>query len=465
LSPDAAPLRLLALPVVLPFLLLLGAPARAAEGLQPEVRGGLGAGSMVSSAQRDLGFKLTLLGEVRPALRLDRMFALELALANWAFPSDRTGGHATLVGAGGRLDPALGSRLRWFGDWHGGLGLTGGTSRFMFDVGTGLECALTRQVAMGPFLRYGQMVDGRADPRFLAGGLLVALSFPPAPRPPPAPVAPVRLDVDHDGVMDDEDQCPTEPQGAKPDPARKGCPLRDRDNDGVFDEQDKCPDQPAGPTPDPERAGCPDGDDDKDGVPNSQDKCRDQAPGMFPDPTTPGCPLPDRDKDSVPDLYDSCPDKPGAPDPDPKKNGCPGLVSIEANQIKILKPVFFATGKDVILQRSFPVLRAVAGALTATAAIKKVSIEGHTDGQGTPEGNQELSQRRAESVRSWLLQHGVAAERLEARGFGDTRPLATNKTARGRAENRRVEFIILDPAPEPPRAPVDPAPVTPEKTP
>jgi outer membrane protein OmpA-like peptidoglycan-associated protein len=337
----------------------------------------------------------------------------------------------------------------------------------MFDVGTGVEVAINRRLGIGPFLRYGQMVDSLADPRFLAGGILLALYFPPEPPPPPPPpAAPVRLDADHDGVMDDEDQCPLVPQGEKPDPARKGCPLKDADNDGIADSDDKCPEQPAGPTPDPERTGCPDGDDDKDGVLNSQDKCRDQAAGLFPDPTQAGCPLADRDKDAVPDLYDACPDKAGAPDPDPKKNGCPGLVTVGPNEIKILKPVFFATNKDVILKRSFPVLRAVAAALTATPGIKKVSIEGHTDGRGTPEANLDLSQRRAESVRKWLVDNGVAPERLDAKGLGDTRPLGTNMTAAGRAQNRRVEFLIVDPAPQPASTPPEATPAaTPPPTP
>jgi OOP family OmpA-OmpF porin len=280
----------------------------------------------------------------------------------------------------------------------------------------------------------------------------VALSWPPPPPPappPPPPAPPAPRDRDADGVPDDLDLCPDQVPGAKPDPRRKGCPLKDTDADGVADDEDKCPEQPAGATPDPERAGCPDGDDDKDGVTNALDKCRDQAAGLYPDPTMPGCPLPDRDKDSVPDLYDACPDKAGAPSTEPKKSGCPGLVAVEGNTIKILKPVYFATDKDLILKRSFPVLKAVAGALAATPGIKKVSIEGHTDGSGEPEANLELSQRRAASVLRWLTENGVAAERLEAKGLGDTRPVATNKTSRGRAENRRVEFIIVDPAPAP----------------
>jgi outer membrane protein OmpA-like peptidoglycan-associated protein len=441
-------------PAFFPLFLVLALaglafPARA-EGPRPELRAGFGAGAMVSGKQRDLGYGLTLVPELRPGLRLGRGLVLELAFANWFFPSDRGDGRATLLGAGARFEPWESARLRLFVDAHGGLGLTGGAERFLFDLGGGLDFLVNRRLAVGPYLRYGQMVDSLADPRFVAAGVQAAISWPaPAapPPPPPLPPPPAPTDRDRDGVTDDMDLCPDQSQEPRPDPRRKGCPLLDADNDGVADGEDKCPEQPAGPTPDPERTGCPDGDDDHDGVPNSQDKCRDQAAGFSPDTTQPGCPLPDRDKDTVPDIYDACPDKAGAPDPQPKKNGCPGLVAVDDGAIKILKPVFFATGKDVILRRSFPLLAAVAGALNATPAIKKVSIQGHTDGTGTPEGNQELSQRRAESVLRWLTENGVAADRLEAKGFGDSQPVASNKTSRGRSENRRVEFIIVDPAP------------------
>lgn len=447
-------------PALLASLPVLGimAPASLArgEGVQPELRAGLGIGAMVSSKQRDLGYGLALVPELRPGLRLGEQVVLELAFANWFFPSDRGDGRATLLGAGARFEPWASGRVRLFLDAHGGLGLTPGAQRFLFDAGTGVEFALHRHLALGPFVRYGQMIDSQADPRFVAVGLVAALLWPPPeapPPPPPAPLPPPPPDRDGDGVTDDVDLCPDQVPGPQPDPRRKGCPLKDTDADGVADDEDKCPEQPAGPTPDPERAGCPDGDDDKDGVTNSLDKCRDQAAGFYPDTTSPGCPMSDRDKDTVPDVYDACPDKAGAPDTDPKKNGCPGLVTVDASAIKILKPVYFATGKDVILKRSFPLLKAVAAALAATPAIKKVSIEGHTDGTGTLEGNQDLSQRRAESVRRWLTENGVAAERLEARGFGDTRPIASNKTSRGRSENRRVEFNIIDPAPAPAPSP------------
>jgi outer membrane protein OmpA-like peptidoglycan-associated protein len=147
----------------------------------------------------------------------------------------------------------------------------------------------------------------------------------------------------------------------------------------------------------------------------------------------------------VQDPVDACPDQPGAPNPDPKKNGCPGLVSVTGGQIVIVKPVFFATNKDVILKKSFEVLQSVADALKASPQIKKVRVEGHTDDRGKVAYNTELSDRRAKSVMKWLVEHGIEEGRLAAQGFGPAKPIADNKTADGRAKNRRVDFVIVDP--------------------
>jgi outer membrane protein OmpA-like peptidoglycan-associated protein len=254
-------------------------------------------------------------------------------------------------------------------------------------------------------------------------------------------------DSDNDGVGDTTDLCPNDPAGAHPDPQRAGCPEADADTDGVFDRDDQCVTTPAGAHPDPERPGCPDADSDNDGVLDHDDQCRTVHSGPHPDASRPGCPLPDRDHDSVPDNTDHCPDQPGAPHPDPNRNGCPGLVRVEGGQVRILQQVFFATNSDRILPRSFPVLQAVADALRASPDIRRVAIEGHTDNQGDDARNLQLSDRRATSVMTWLTQHGIDAARLEAHGYGETRPLASNDTRPGRAQNRRVEFHIVDPAP------------------
>jgi len=268
---------------------------------------------------------------------------------------------------------------------------------------------------------------------------------PKGQHPDPARLGCSIGDRDKDGVIDTEDLCPDVHKGPNPDPNKLGCPVGDRDNDGVIDTQDLCPDVPKGETPDPNKLGCPAGDKDGDGVVDPKDMCPDVPAGHKPDPAKPGCPLPDRDKDTVVDPEDACPDQPGAPNSDPKKNGCPGLVRIENGQIAIMQPVFFATNKDVILKKSFPVLDTVTEALKASPFIKKVEVGGHTDDRGKADYNRELSGRRAASVMKYLTDHGIAADKLTAKGYGPDKPIADNKDAKGRERNRRVEFVILDP--------------------
>lgn len=265
------------------------------------------------------------------------------------------------------------------------------------------------------------------------------------PRPDPNRRGCPLFDRDGDGVLDGEDLCPDIHHGPVPDPQRRGCPLLDRDGDGVPDSEDLCPDLHHGPNPDPARKGCPASDRDGDGVFDYLDQCPDVHKGPKPDPNKLGCPLPDRDHDTVVDPEDACPDKPGAPHPDPKKNGCPGLVVVQDGKLQILRPVFFATNKDIILKNSFPVLYAVGDALKAQSVIRRIRIEGHTDDRGQREYNLDLSDRRARSVMRFLIEYGVEASRLEAQGFGSLRPVTSNATAKGRADNRRVEFVILEP--------------------
>jgi len=282
--------------------------------------------------------------------------------------------------------------------------------------------------------------DGTPDERDLCP------TVPSGDKPDPArPGCPIP-DRDADGVLDAQDQCPDLAQGSEPDPAKPGCPDKDTDKDGVVDTKDQCPSQPKSDHPDPTKLGCPDKDSDGDGVFDAQDQCPKVAAGGHPDPAKPGCPLPDRDGDSVVDAEDACPTRPGAPDPDPKKNGCPGLVTIKKGQIVILRSVFFANDEAVILKNSFPVLQAVANVLVTQPQITKLAVEGHTDDRGDAAHNTDLSKRRAQSVMQWLTDHGIAAARLTAEGYGPTRPIADNRTLYGRAKNRRVEFHIVEPS-------------------
>jgi OOP family OmpA-OmpF porin len=253
-------------------------------------------------------------------------------------------------------------------------------------------------------------------------------------------------DRDHDTIYDEDDACPDVPGVRNADPKKNGCPPpKDRDGDGVLDDVDACPDVFGQPNADPAKNGCPPPRDrDGDGVIDQLDACPDVPGVATDDPTTNGCPLPlDSDGDGILDRDDACPQAPGPADPDPAKNGCP-KARIEQGQIKIIERVEFLTDSARILPSSDAILDAVHEILREHPEIKSVSIEGHTDNVGGAAYNKPLSQRRAQSVLNWLVQHGVAPERLSAQGFGLERPIDVNTTAEGRQRNRRVEFHILE---------------------
>ncbi|MFT3713585.1 MAG: Ig-like domain-containing protein [Archangium sp.] len=235
-------------------------------------------------------------------------------------------------------------------------------------------------------------------------------------------------DTDGDTVIDDNDLCVTVPGPVE----RKGCPIPDRDKDTVEDGVDACPDE-AGPV---ERNGCPLKDRDHDTVEDEKDECPDEA-GLV---ERRGCPVKDGDGDGVEDVVDNCPTVKGAID----NAGCPEtekqLVVISGEKLVIKEKVFFATGKSVVLPRSFKLLDNVAQVLSNHTEVELVRIEGHTDSQGTRVKNLKLSQQRAEAVKAYLVKKGVAATRLKPVGFGPDQPTAPNDTPDGREQNRRVEF-------------------------
>jgi outer membrane protein OmpA-like peptidoglycan-associated protein len=242
-------------------------------------------------------------------------------------------------------------------------------------------------------------------------------------------------DDDRDGVLDAEDRCVRE---AGPS-ANGGCPDTDADGDGVVDRLDRCVKEPEDRDDFEDGDGCPEVDNDGDGFPDGQDACPGQA-GIAPER---GCPAKDSDGDQVFDHEDNCPVDAGAKD----NAGCPAAqkqrVVIAGAQLRILDKVYFDAGKASIQARSFALLDNVAQVLTAHPELRRVRIEGHTDASGDAQKNTALSQARAEAVKAHLVKAGVAAERLEAQGFGPTRPAQSNDTKEGREANRRVEFSIV----------------------
>jgi OOP family OmpA-OmpF porin len=275
------------------------------------------------------------------------------------------------------------------------------------------------------------------------------------------PLAP--QDADGDGIPDKDDACPTVPGVASTDPAKNGCPA-DKDGDGIYDKDDACPDVPGVKTDDPKTNGCP-ADKDGDGILDKDDACPDVPGVKTDDPKTNGCPInPDRDGDGIKNEEDACPDEPGPKNADPKKNGCPMAV-VRGDQIKISEQVKFKTGSAAILKDSDELLGQVGAILKDHTNIHRIRIEGHTDNVGDAAYNKKLSQSRAESVMKWLIKFGIDPTRLTAKGFGKERPIGDNKTAAGRADNRRVEFHIEsgDAAPAPPAPPAPPARPAPPK--
>ena len=227
--------------------------------------------------------------------------------------------------------------------------------------------------------------------------------------------------------------------------------MPDKDEDGIPDAKDKCPMEPEDKDGFQDMDGCPDPDNDNDQVPDQFDDCPLAPEDMDKFKDEDGCPDPDNDNDGILDADDKCPSEPETINGYKDEDGCPdkgkAQVVIQENKIVITKKVFFATNKAKIQRKSYSILNQVALVLKTNPQIKGVRIEGHTDSRGSKTRNTALSQSRAEAVQGFLIGKGVEAGRLFAIGFGPEKPIANNKTAAGRADNRRVEFIILEQAP------------------
>jgi outer membrane protein OmpA-like peptidoglycan-associated protein len=238
-------------------------------------------------------------------------------------------------------------------------------------------------------------------------------------------------DTDGDKVFDKDDSCP---EIAGP-VENKGCPWKDSDGDTLLDNADACP-TVAGPV---ENKGCPWKDTDKDSVLDKDDACPEVA-GLV---ENRGCPNLDADKDGVLDKDDACPAIAG-----PAENkGCPLVSKAVLAQLKVeAKSIFFTSGKAVLSNANNDETS------TRLDAIKEIlknypnakfAINGHTDNVGNAKANQKLSEVRAKVVMDALIEKGVNPANLTSQGFGASKPVKSNKTAAGRAENRRTEIVYL----------------------
>jgi OOP family OmpA-OmpF porin len=228
-------------------------------------------------------------------------------------------------------------------------------------------------------------------------------------------------DTDGDGIQDSQDKCPA----VKGLAALNGCP--DADGDGIIDSEDKCPDKKGLAA----LNGCPDTD--GDGITDALDRC----PAVKGPEALEGCP--DSDGDGIADIDDKCPTVSGI-----KENkGCP---AVKEETLKVftqaLSGITFETGKDVIKPTSFSILNNVVSIMNNNPEYN-LEINGHTDSVGDDAKNLDLSQRRADAVKKYITDKGIAAIRMSAKGYGETIPVADNNSPAGRAKNRRVEFKVV----------------------
>ncbi len=326
------------------------------------------------------------------------------------------------------IDPSahIGGGYTWFGDFNtgtvnGGLGLT---LWFTEQVGLSLQSTYKHGFAdvipdhvqhfAGLTFKFGGK-DTDGDGVYDKDDLC-----PEVPGPKELNGCP---DTDGDGILDKDDSCPDVAGLA----AFNGCP--DTDGDGVQDSEDACPDV-AGLK---NLNGCPDTD--GDGIADKDDKC----PTVAGPKENGGCPWPDTDGDGVLDKDDKCPTVKGTV----ANNGCPEMTQEQIIKLNAYaKTILFNSGKSSFKQETFPVLQSITAILKEFPA-SKFSIEGHTDSDGADAMNQKLSEDRAGAVKDYLIENGIAADRLTSTGFGESKPIDSNKTAKGKANNRRVEVLLV----------------------
>lgn len=254
-------------------------------------------------------------------------------------------------------------------------------------------------------------------------------------------------DRDGDGIYDEDDDCPDKPEDFDGFQDEDGCPELDNDRDGILDVKDKCPLEPEDMDGFEDEDGCPDPDNDRDGIPDVKDECPLEPEDLDGFEDEDGCPDYDDDRDGIPDAQDKCPQEKEVINGFEDEDGCPDEgdtnVEVTSEKVTINTKVMFGFDSDRIRELSFSILNQVALTLKANPQLERIRIEGHTDLKGSDEYNIELSQRRSESVLTYLVAQGVTPSRLEAVGYGEMRPVIDAVSTKADAKNRRVEFTIL----------------------
>ncbi len=252
-------------------------------------------------------------------------------------------------------------------------------------------------------------------------------------------------DTDKDGIPDKIDKDPLHAEDMDGFQDEDGAPDLDNDMDGVPDQIDKAPNEPEDRDGFQDEDGVPDLDNDNDGILDVNDKAPNQAEDKDGYMDDDGAPDPDNDGDGILDADDQCPDKAETVNGYEDNDGCPDTkpeVAVEKGHAIVLEGVTFATGSAKLTENSKTILGKVVRTMQENPELV-VEVRGYTDNTGSYKGNMRISQRRADSVKEYLVSQGIDASRITAQGFGPENPIAPNDTRAGRAKNRRIEFFRI----------------------
>ncbi len=352
-------------------------------------------------------------------------------------------GHAAVYGAGGALQ--LWSRLYAVGEVFGAVDLSGGSAgNRPLEAVAALRVRATRELGLLAGVGRGILAGvGAPEAR-----VFFAMSWAPGARVIVAPGEDPREmgDDDGDAIVNRDDECPDEIEDADGFRDADGCPDRDDDADGVSDLSDQCPRRPEDADGFADDDGCPEGDNDHDSVADADDRCPGKAEDADEFEDEDGCPDPDNDSDGIDDVADRCVAEKETINGNDDDDGCPdggaSLVIVGEDEIRTLEPIRFASDGAELTRSSQRLLGQVGATLRAHRHITRVRIRAHVHRRG--DGDEDLSVQRAEAVRRWLVDWGIASERLEGIGFGSREPAQSGNGPRARAANDRIVLEIVE---------------------
>jgi outer membrane protein OmpA-like peptidoglycan-associated protein len=353
---------------------------------------------------------------------------------------------------GARLYPFVAAGL---GVMHTSSDYLGSDTDFPIHVGAGARLYATSSIAVRADVRFLRGPSEQAPHTLNAsyGEFMIGLSWSPhaIARNLDVPhheelIVDQQKDSDGDGIPDAQDKCPNEPEDKDGFEDTDGCPDPDNDGDGIPDTVDKCPLDPEDKDGFQDDDGCPDPDNDFDGIPDARDKCPNEPEDQDGFQDTDGCPDLDNDNDGIPDAQDKCPTDPETINGNQDDDGCPDrgepAVILSPDRLDLLDAITFRG--TTIAKSSLNVLGQLAATLRAHTEIVRLRLTVYVQPSNDLDKDQELSDQRAQALRDWLVQWGIAAKRLEPRGFGGTKPLVQPDTKGAAAINDRVELIILE---------------------